>query len=134
MSPTDLEKPAVSDAAEPFPTHEKTLLIRPEFLNQRGTVFGGYMMQWADDMAFNAASLSFPKASFVTRRFDAFDFTTPVSNGDILKVYSRVQRIGTSSCVVAVWCVNARTQAKVFNTTAIMVHIAPDGAKAAIPQ
>jgi ribose 5-phosphate isomerase B len=121
--------------AEPggFPTHEKTLLVRPEFLNQRGTVFGGYMMQWADDMAFNAASLTFPKAAFVTRRFDAFDFTTPVSNGDILKVHSRVQRIGTTSCVVSVWCVNARTRESVFNTTAIMVHIAPDGGKAPIP-
>ncbi|MGB8170976.1 MAG: ribose-5-phosphate isomerase [Chthoniobacteraceae bacterium] len=121
--------------AEPgaFPTHEKTLLIRPEFLNQRGTVFGGYMMQWADDMAFNAASLTFPQASFVTRRFDAFDFTTPVANGDILKVYSRVQRIGTTSCVVAVWCVNARTRENVFSTVAVMVHIGADGAKAAIP-
>src|SRR5687767_13395393 len=38
------------------PTHEKTLLIRPEYLNHIQTVFGGYMMQWADDMAFNAAS------------------------------------------------------------------------------
>ena len=116
-----------------FPTHEKTLLIRPEFLNQRGTVFGGYMMQWADDMAFNAASLTFPKAAFVTRRFDAFDFTTPVANGDILKVYSRVQRIGASSCVVSVWCVNARSRESVFSTGAVMVHIAPDGTKAAIP-
>lgn len=117
-----------------FPTHEKTLLIRPEFLNQLGTAFGGSMMAWADDMAFNAASLTFPKASFVTRRFDAFDFTTPVSNGDILKVYSRVQRLGTSSCVIAVWCVNARTQEKVFSTDAVMVHLAPDGTKAPIPR
>ena len=122
-----------TQAPDGFPTHEKTLLIRPEFLNQRGTVFGGYMMQWADDMAFNAASLTFPKAAFVTRRFDAFDFTTPVGNGDILKVFSRVQRTGTTSCIVAVWCVNARTRASVFNTIAVMVHIAPDGTKSALP-
>lgn len=129
-----LESAAVTAEPDAFPAHEKTLLIRPEFLNQRGTVFGGYMMQWADDMAFNAASLTFPKASFVTRRFDAFDFTTPVSNGDILKVYSRVQRIGTSSCIVAVWCLNARSRERVFSTTAVMVHLAPDGGKAAIPR
>lgn len=129
-----LESPPTPEESGAFPTHEKTLLIRPEFLNQRGTVFGGYMMQWADDMAFNAASLTFPKAAFVTRRFDAFDFTTPVSNGDILKVYSRVQHTGTSSCVVAIWCVNARTGEKVFNTTAVMVHVAADGKKAPIPR
>jgi acyl-CoA hydrolase len=129
-----LENTAAIGEPGTFPTHEKTLLIRPEFLNQRGTVFGGYMMQWADDMAFNAASLTFPHASFVTRRFDAFDFTTPVGNGDILKVYSRVLRIGSSSCVVTVWCVNARTHENVFNTTAVMVHLGPDGKKAAIPR
>lgn len=129
-----LENTTANSTTGAFATHEKTLLIRPEFLNQRGTVFGGYMMQWADDMAFNAASLTFPKASFVTRRFDAFDFTTPVGNGDILKVHSRVRRIGTSSCVVAVWCVNARTHEKVFSTDAVMVHVAPDGTKAAIPR
>lgn len=134
MSLTNREGSVADGESGAFLTHEKTLLIRPEFLNQRGTVFGGYMMQWADDMAFNAASLTFPKAAFVTRRFDAFDFTTPVSNGDILKVYSRVQRIGTSSCVVAVWCVNARTREDVFSTTAVMVHLAPEGGKAAIPR
>ena len=133
MGTIDIEKTGASDDQEPFPTHEKTLMIRTEFLNQRGTVFGGYMMRWADDMAFNAASLTFPKASFVTRRFDAFDFTTPVSNGDILKVYSRVQRIGTSSCIVAVWCLNARSRERVFSTTAVMVHLAPEGGKEAIP-
>ena len=40
-----------------FAVHEKTPLIRPEHLNHRGTVFGGCMMKWADDMAFNAAPL-----------------------------------------------------------------------------
>jgi ribose 5-phosphate isomerase B len=128
-----LETAGTSAPPGSFPTHEKTLLIRPEYLNQRGSVFGGYMMQWADDMAFNAASLTFPKASFVTRRFNAFDFTKPVSNGDILKVYSRVERIGTTSCVVAVWCINARTRESVFNTDAVMVHITPSGEKSAIP-
>ncbi|MEI9894097.1 MAG: RpiB/LacA/LacB family sugar-phosphate isomerase [Chthoniobacter sp.] len=48
-----------------FPVYEKTMLIRPEYLNQRGTLYGGYMLTWADDLAYNAASLTFPKASFV---------------------------------------------------------------------
>ena len=43
--------------------HEKTLLIRPEYLNHGGTLFGGYMMLWADEMAYNAASLTFPLAT-----------------------------------------------------------------------
>jgi acyl-CoA hydrolase len=125
---------SVTAAASGFLTHEKTLLIRPEFLNHAGGLFGGYMMQWADDLAFNAASLTFPGATFVTRRFDAFDFTAPVSNGDIIKIFARVERVGTTSCQVAVWCLNARTRVNVFSTTAVMVNIGKAGAKTPIPR
>lgn len=112
-----------------FHTHEKTLLIRPEFLNQHGGLFGGYMMQWTDEMAFNAASLTFPSAAFVTRRFEAFDFVSPVRSGDIIKVYGRVEKLGTTSCRVVVWCLNAHTQAQVFRTEAVMVNIDAEGRK-----
>jgi len=113
--------------------HEKTLLIRPEFLNHVQTVFGGYMMQWADDMAFNAASLTFPNTSFVTRRFGSFDFSRPVRAGDIVKVLARVERQGTTSCEVAVWCINARSSEELFRTTAIMVNVDGSGKKKPIP-
>ena len=72
--------------------HEKTLLIRPEFLNHGGTVFGGYMMQWADEMAYCAASLAFTSASFVTKLFGQFDFKSPVRGGDIIKIYGEFLR------------------------------------------
>lgn len=103
--------------------HEKTLLIRTEFLNHYGTLFGGYMMHWADDMAYNAASLAFPGASFVTKLFEEFNFTTPVLQGDIIKIFSEVLSHGTTSCKVMVWAVNARSQAEVFRTHAIMVNV-----------
>jgi hypothetical protein len=45
-----------------------------------------------------------------------------------------VERAGTSSCTVAVWGHNARTKATVFSTSAIMVHISPEGVKAPIPR
>lgn len=108
--------------------HEKTILIRPEFLNHAGTLFGGYMMQWADEMAFGAATLAFPGNSFVTKLFGQFDFTTPVRLGDIIKVYSEVETVGTTSCQVKVWAENAQTGAAVFKTFAVMVN-AQDGRK-----
>lgn len=108
--------------------HEKTLLIRPEFLNHGGTVFGGYMMQWADDMAYNAASLAFPSANFVTKLFGPFDFKTAGRSGDILKIFSQVAAAGTTSCTIHVWAINARTQAEVFRTQAVMVNVR-DGVK-----
>ena len=103
--------------------HEKTLLIRPEFLNHAGTLFGGFLMQWADEMAYNAASLTFPDANFVTRLFGQFDFTAPVRQGDIIKIFSEVESVGTTSCKILVWAVNARTRAQVFRTFAIMVNV-----------
>lgn len=103
--------------------HEKTVLIRPQFLNHGGTVFGGYMMEWADDMAYNAASLAFPHASFVTKLFGQFDFTSPAGSGDIIKIFSEVDGVGTTSCKIQVWAVNARTQAEVFRTFAVMVNV-----------
>ena len=77
--------------------HEKSVLIRLEFLNHFGTLFGGHMMQWADDMAYNAASLAFPHARFVTRCFGEFNFTSPVQLGDIIKIYSQMESVGTTS-------------------------------------
>jgi ribose 5-phosphate isomerase B len=124
-------------AAGPLPgygVHEKTLLIRPEHLNHHHTVFGGYMMKWADDMAFSAASLTFPGSKFVTRTFDAFDFANAVRSGDIIKVFARVESVGTTSCKVAVWCLNAETKVTVFRTTGVMVNIGPDGKKTTIPR
>jgi len=113
----------MSDSPAPSVRHEKTVLIRPEFLNHGGTLFGGYMMQWADDMAYNAASLAFPDAIFVTKLFGQFDFTSPVVAGDIIKIFSQVEHVGTTSCKIQVWAVNARTGSQVFRTFAVMVNV-----------
>lgn len=129
-----LESHVASGPMPGFAVHEKTLLIRPEHLNHHGTAFGGYMMKWADDMAFSCATLSLPGTEFVTRRMDAFDFANAVRSGDIIKVFARVESIGTTSCTVAVWCVNAETRATIFRTTAVMVNVGADGAKAPIPR
>ena len=118
----------MSESPGPQVRHETTQLIRPEFLNHGGTLYGGYMMQWADDMAYNAASLAFPDAIFVTKLFGQFDFTSPVLAGDIIKVYSQVESVGTTSCKVQVWGLNARNAAEVFRTFAVMVNVR-DGKK-----
>lgn len=102
---------------------EKTMLIRPEFLNHGGTLFGGFMMQWADEMAYIAASLAFPRGEFVTKLFGQFDFTSPVRLGDIIQIFSEVESVGNTSCKINVWAVNARTGTDVFRTFAVMVNV-----------
>lgn len=116
-----------------FPEHEKTVLIRPEHLNHVTTLFGGWMMLWADDMAYNAASLAFPFANFVTRRFEPFDFTAPAGKGDIIKVFSQVVKVGNTSCVVAVRGIKAASGQPIFSTRSVMVNVGPDGTKQSLP-
>jgi acyl-CoA hydrolase len=112
------------NAQSPAPVRqERTLLIRPEFLNHGGTLFGGYLMQWADEMAYAAASLTYPDAGFVTKLFGQFDFKSPVVAGDIIKIFSEVESVGNTSCKVQVWAVNARSAAEVFRTFAVMVNV-----------
>ncbi|EDY20517.1 hypothetical protein CfE428DRAFT_1714 [Chthoniobacter flavus Ellin428] len=64
---------------------------------------------------------------------EAFDFKSPVHNGDIVRIYGRVAQIGTTSCTVDVWCHDARTHATVFSTSVIMVHVSSEGVKAPLP-
>jgi acyl-CoA hydrolase len=75
----------------------------------------------------------FSGTEFVTRTFGAFDFANPVRSGDIIKVHAQVESVRTTSCQVAVWCVNAETRQAVFRTMAVMVNIGPDGKKTPIP-
>lgn len=120
-------------AAGGFPRHEKMLLVRPEFLNHGGTLFGGYLMQWADDMAYIAASLAYPEATFVTKLFGPFDFKSPARAGDILRILSQVESTGTTSCRVPVWAMNVRSGEEIFRTFAVMVNV-QEGRKAPLPR
>ena len=119
-------------APRQFPRHERILLVRPEFLNHGGTLFGGYLMQWADDMAYIAASLAFPGALFVTKLFGQFDFKAPARAGDIVRLLAEVESTGMTSCRIGVWAVNARTDVEVFRTFAVMVNV-KDGRKTPLP-
>jgi acyl-CoA hydrolase len=103
-----------------------------EFLNHAGNLFGGYMMKWADEMAFTAASLTYPDTNFVTKLFGQFDFKSPVVLGDIIKIYSEVEGHGSTSCKILIWAVNARNNIEVFRTFAVMVNFM-NGQKTLLP-
>jgi acyl-CoA hydrolase len=122
----------MNDEASPAVCHERTVLVRPQYLNHAGTLFGGYMMQWADDLAYCAASLAYPEGNFVTRLFGEFNFNSPVRQGDIIKIYSRVESRGNTSFKVQVWAVSTQSRKEVFRTFAVLVNVV-EGKKAPIP-
>jgi acyl-CoA hydrolase len=108
------------------------LVIRPEHLNHQGHLFGGLMMSWADEQVYITATLTYPKASFVTRLFKEFNFHAPAHLGNIVEIQSEVIQTGTTSCTVRVAAKNLTLDRDVFSTEAVMVNV-QDGQKVAIP-
>jgi uncharacterized protein (TIGR00369 family) len=99
----------------------KYLLVRPPDLNHAGTLFGGVMMSLADEMAFVAASLTYPQCTFVTKVFHEFNFIRGVQEGEIIKIEAEVLGKGTTSVHVRVRAANARTAEEIFQTEAVLV-------------
>jgi acyl-CoA hydrolase len=115
--------PMESDSpAAPHPTFSNYFLVRHQDLNHAGTLFGGRMMAWADELAFIAASLSFPGCNFVTKIFEKFDFIHGPGAGAIIRIDARVLSRGTSSVrvqVSGIWAVDGQP---IFTTEAVMVN------------
>lgn len=102
----------------------KTILVRPQDLNHAGTLFGGAMMAWADEMAFIAATLTYPDCTFVTKVFHEFNFIRGSRDGDIIQIEAEVSKTGRTSVTVAVRADNAATGEEIFHTSAVMVNVA----------
>jgi acyl-CoA hydrolase len=108
-------------------------LVRHKDLNHAGTLFGGAMMAWADELAYIAASLSYPGCDFVTKVFETFDFIKGPAPGAIVRIDAEIISRGTSSVRVRVSGFWAITGQPIFSTHAIMVN-AKDGRSVPIPQ
>lgn len=91
-------------------------------LNHAGTLFGGVMMSLADEMAFVAATLTYPGCTFVTKVFSEFNFISGAREGEIIKIESEVLSIGTSSVRVTVRASNAVTGQQIFETEGVLVN------------
>ncbi len=115
---------------QPF---SKYFLVRTQDLNHAGTLFGGVMMSLADEMAFVAATLTYPGCCFVTKVFHEFDFIAGPVNGDIVKVEAAVLEKGRSSVRISVKASNAATGQDIFQTECVMVN-ARDGHSVPIPE
>lgn len=111
---------------------ETSFIVRPEHLNHAGTLFGGYMMQLADESAFVAATLTFPNTQFVTKLFGQFDFLTPVQSGEIVTIRADVVKKGNTSCEVRIRATNRSKGREVFSTSAVMVNLI-NGIKTPLP-
>ncbi len=122
--------PASTDGSRSvFSNH---FLVRHQDLNHAGTLFGGRMMEWADELAYVAASLSFPGCAFVTKVFETFDFIHGPGEGAIVRINAHVVSRGNSSVRVEVSGISAADGRPIFRTQAVMVN-ARNGRSIPIP-
>jgi len=104
---------------QPFTKH---FVVRPHDLNHTGRLFGGTLMAHADELAYVAATLTFPGCSFVTKVFCEFNFVSGAVEGDIIKTEAQVLSKGRSSVRVEVRAINAVTAQEIFHTEAVLVN------------
>ena len=115
-------------------THDTTRLVMTTDLNHHGFLFGGKLLSWVDEASFIAASLDFQDGKFVTIGMDEVAFKHSVSNGAILVIRSKQQRLGRTSVtyLVEVFCGrgdDAKGKEVIFSTHVTFVNVDADGKK-----
>lgn len=112
-------------------------VVRPEHLNHYGCLFGGYLLQIIDEMAYIACSMSFPGRNFVTRAMQDVEFHAPAHLGDILETTTVVEQICRSSVhvhaqVFIADSTGTRKRKKTFDGTVIFVCVGDNGESRAV--
>lgn len=126
----------MSDKPEPKGALTIRTLAMPADTNPAGDIFGGWVMSQMD-IAGAIAAVERAKGRVVTVAVEAMTFIAPVKVGDILCVYTTIERVGRTSITVAVeaWARRNRLDDRVKVTDGHFVYVAlgDDGLKRPIP-
>jgi len=127
----------IADAeSEPKGTLTIRTLAMPADTNPAGDIFGGWVMSQMD-IAGAIAAVERARGRVVTVAVEAMTFIAPVKVGDILCVYTTVDRVGTTSVSIGVeaWVRRNRLddRVKVTNGRFVYVALGEDGKKRSIP-
>jgi acyl-CoA thioesterase YciA len=126
----------MSDRPEPRGALTIRTLAMPADTNPAGDIFGGWVMSQMD-IAGAIAAVERAKGRVVTVAVEAMTFIAPVKVGDILCVYTTIERVGRTSVTVAVeaWARRNRLDDRVKVTDGHFVYVAlgDDGLKRVLP-
>ena len=121
-----------SDATEPTGALTIRTLAMPADTNPAGDIFGGWVMSQMDS-AGSIAAVVRAGGRVVTVAVEAMTFIAPVKVGDILCVYTTVERVGTTSVTISMeaWARRNRIADRVKVTDGRFVYVAlgEDGSK-----
>lgn len=125
-----------TDATEPKGALTIRTLAMPADTNPAGDIFGGWVMSQMD-IAGAIAAVERVQGRVVTVAVDSMTFIAPVKVGDVLCVYTDIQRIGTTSITVGLeaWVRRNRLDDRTKVTEARFVYVSLDenGQKRPIP-
>ena len=121
------------------PRGELTLRISamPADTNANGDIFGGWVMARMDQ-AGGIRGVERARGRVVTIKVDAMTFIRPMKVGDVLSVYTDVERIGRTSMTIKIeaWAQRFQTMVseKVTEATFIFVAIDDNGRPRVVPE
>jgi acyl-CoA thioesterase YciA len=121
------------------PRGQLTLRISamPADTNANGDIFGGWVMARMDQ-AGGMAGVDFAQGRVVTVKVDAMTFIRPVKVGDVLCVYTEVEKVGRTSMIIHVEAWARRFmqdfREKVTEATFVFVAIDDDGKPRPVPR
>lgn len=112
-------------------------LAMPADTNAAGDIFGGWVMSQMD-IAGAIAAVERVKGRVVTVAVEAMTFIAPIKVGDVLCIYTRIERIGSTSITIGLEAWVRRQQLddrkKVTEGRFIYVSLDDNGQKRVIPQ
>ncbi len=113
-------------------------IVLPPDLNDYGSLFGGTLLKWVDEIAYIRVSLDFPGERFVTIGLDNVEFRHPIREGQILRFICKKSRVGKTSVTYQVRVYGARYDADsehiLFENNITFVCIDKKGNKTEITQ
>ena len=116
-----------ADTIEPKGALTIRTLAMPADTNPAGDIFGGWVLSQMD-IAGSIAAHERVKGRTVTVAVEAMTFIAPVKVGDILCVYTHVERVGTTSITISMeaWARRNRLADRVKVTEGRFVYVALD--------
>jgi acyl-CoA thioesterase YciA len=123
-------------ASEPRGSLTIRTLAMPADTNPAGDIFGGWVMSQMD-IAGAIAAVERVRGRVVTVAVEGMTFIAPVKVGDVLCVYTQVERVGTTSITIGLeaWVRRNRLDDRQKVTEARFVYVSLDenGIKRPIP-
>ncbi len=106
------------------------ILAMPAHTNPSGKIFGGWIMAQMD-VAGGIVALEYAGGPVVTVAVTSMEFHRPVSVGDLVSCFARIQKVGSTSITVKVEVFTQRAHDGTLQSTkvteAVIVYVAVNG-------